>query len=287
MSMILINESLDYETIKLICVYLKKGYAVLVKTDTQWGIMSLKQNVIYDIKKRPLNKKLIRFIGMNFKFDDLSIQQRKFLSKFWPGSVTVIKNGESFRLTNRRIINVIIAMLGRPVYCSSANISGGDPIQSIDEALSAFSHVSNKLVGLVPVHDYREKKWEDNLPSTIVDIDYWYIVRKGSRYEEVLDFIANKIIPSYDKQREMIQNSFMKNTFKIPARYSRNYYGIPVIDIVPGLAKHVRTKNVKKLIKWYQLEEQRELEMQAEAKQKMAEATTDNKKRKKQKKQKK
>lgn len=269
MSMILINESLDLTTIKTVCKYLKKGYAVLVKTDTQWGIMSLRPQLIYQIKKRPLDKKLVRFVNGNFRFSNLSLQQRKFINHFWPGSVTIIKDGESFRLTNRRIINLILAVLNQPVYCSSANVSGGDPIQSIDDALTVFSHASNRMVGLIPVHNYKQKEWEDNVPSTIVDIDYWYIVRKGTRYEEVLDYIANKIIPSYDKQQQYFENRLKRTFFKVPMKYTRNYYGIPVIDLVPGLALNVRKKNVKQLIKQYQQEEQRELmlEKQAQAKQ--------------------
>ncbi len=256
MGMILLNESYDMETIQLICRYLKRGYCVLVRTDTQWGLMALDPTIIYEIKKRPPEKKIIKLVSPNFKFYDLSLQQEQFVRKFWPGSVTIIKDGLGFRLTNRRFLNAIIIALGQSVYCSSANISGGDPITTIEEALTVFAHASDKLIGLVPTGKVATPKNGANLPSTIVDIDYWYIVRKGMRYEEVLSFIANKIIPSYDKQDEYIAKRQARMIYKTPARPVETYYGLPVIDVHRGLSRHIRERNNKILARQY-IEENR------------------------------
>lgn len=251
MGMILLNESYDLETIRLVCRYLKRGYAVLVRTDTQWGIIAIDPAIIYEIKRRPLDKKIVKLVSPRFKFFDLSIQQEQFVKKFWPGSVTIIKDDQAFRLTNRRFLNAIIIMLGESVYCSSANISGGDPITTINEALTAFAHASDKLIGLIPSRKIPVPKSGANLPSTIVDIDYWYVVRKGARYEEVLSFLANKIIPSYDKQRERIEKRQQKLLYKVPDRSIEPYYGLPVIDVRRGLSKFIRERNNRILARQY------------------------------------
>ncbi len=262
MGMVLLNESYDMETINLVCRYLRKGYCILVRTDTQWGLMAIDPAIIYEIKRRPPEKKLIKLVSPKFKFFDLSLQQEQFIRKFWPGSVTVVKDGLGFRLTNRRFINAILITLGESVYCSSANISGGDPITSIDEALTVFAHVSDKLIGLVPSKRIPNPTGT-NLPSTIVDIDYWYIIRKGLRYEEVLSFIANKIIPSYDKQAEYIEKQQQKFIYKTRGTPIEGYYGLPVIDVHRGLSKHIRERNNRILAKTY-LEEQKKLSQNTE-----------------------
>ncbi len=261
MGMILLNESYDMETITLICRYLRKGYCILVRTDTQWGLMALDPAIIYEIKRRPPEKKLIKLVSPRFKFYDLSIQQEQFIKKFWPGSVTIVKDGLGFRLTNRRFINAILLTLGESVYCSSANISGGEPITSIEDALSVFAHVSDKLIGLVPSRRIAPIGDGSNLPSTIVDIDYWYIIRKGMRYEEVLSFIANKIIPSYDKQAEYIEKQKEKLIYKTIGTPIETYYGLPVIDVHRGLSKHIRERNNRMIARSY-LQEQKKKDAQ-------------------------
>ncbi len=66
MGMVLLNESYDMETIKLICRYLKRGYCILVRTDTQWGLMALDPTIIYEIKRRPAEKKLIKLVSPRY-----------------------------------------------------------------------------------------------------------------------------------------------------------------------------------------------------------------------------
>lgn len=242
MSMILINQDFSPETIEVLCNYLRRGYVLLIKTDTQWGLMSADPMKIYSIKRRPEGKKIVRLVGPNFKFLDLSFQQKMFISKFWPGAVTIIKGGEAYRLANNNFINAILLSVGRIIYCSSANISGADPIHTIDEAISVFNHAANDIVGVIP-QLAEDREWSDSLPSTIVDIDYWYIVRKGLKYEEVLDFIANTIIPSYKE----ISDDIHKKRNEILNKYSKYqppsfYEGIPLIGVNPKRDREIINK---------------------------------------------
>lgn len=253
--MIILNEVLDNETIDLVCRYMLKGYAVLIKTDTTWGIMALQPNIIYEIKRRPLDKKIIKLIGPNFRFGNLTTPQKMFIRKFWPGSVTIIINGESYRLTNKRFINILISRLGSFVYCSSANISGGDPITTIEEALTVFAHDVDKMIMLAPIKEdmtvYENPHLDYNhnlqLASTIVDIDYWYIVRAGAKYFEVLNYISNEIIPYYQKIEKDILEYEQSLLIEVAPKKVVNYEGTPIIDIVRGLTPAVRKWRKKQI----------------------------------------
>ncbi len=177
---------------------IKNGKAVIIPTDTVMGILANNENIIYKIKNRPKEKKIIKFIFNLSELGELSELQLKFINKFWPGCVTIVKNKVSFRMPNNKCILYLLSKCGS-LYCSSANVSGEETIIDSSHVLTQFN-VNKFYYDLVVV----EGKPNGKLASTIVDIDKWVILRKGEKYNQVLDFIKNnvkdeKIIILYDE----------------------------------------------------------------------------------------
>ncbi len=188
-----------YSELDSVVFEIKNNKAVIIPTDTVMGILANNENIIYQIKNRPKNKKIIKFI---FNLNDLGTLtqiQKEFVNKFWPGGVTIVKNQISYRMPNDKYILYLLSKCGT-LYCSSANISDQQTIIDSNHVESQFS--SKKwYFDLVVV----EGKPGGNLASTIIDIDNWKILREGEHLVEIQDFINNhnihnkKFIILYDE----------------------------------------------------------------------------------------
>jgi len=55
---------------------------VLIPTDTIIGLLAKNQDVIYEIKQRDRNKKIIRFVADYKLLGDLTVEQKQFLDLF-------------------------------------------------------------------------------------------------------------------------------------------------------------------------------------------------------------
>lgn len=153
-----------------------KNYCVLMPTDTIIGLLAKSPDIIYEIKKRDKSKKIVKFVADYDELGELTVEQKQFLDLFWPGAVTIIKNGISYRMPNFPPILKLIKKTG-PLYCSSANISGEEPVVSHNDAIFKFG-ANSKLI-------YVEARQQISSPSTIIDIDKWEYIRKGANYELV------------------------------------------------------------------------------------------------------
>lgn len=159
---------------------LVKNHCVLIPTDTVIGLLAKNKEVIYNIKKRDANKKLVRFVANYDLLGDLTVEQEQFLDLVWPGTVTIIKDNESYRMPNVPTIIKLVEKIG-PLYCSSANISGEEPVKNHKEAIFVFGANSRLM--------YVEGQQTLSSPSTIIDIDKWEYVRKGANIELVESFL--------------------------------------------------------------------------------------------------
>ncbi|MGL4950916.1 MAG: L-threonylcarbamoyladenylate synthase [Mycoplasma sp.] len=175
------------ESINKIIENLKSGIIIVIKTDTQWGVICKDQLPIYELKKRDPNKKLIKFVTSNFEFNDLDEKQKEFIGSVWPGKTTIIHNGESYRKTTDEKLNFIIDSFNDNLYSSSANISGLNPINSIEEFQTTFNDYSGDILFVVDSNSS-----SNTLPSTIVNIDNWEVIRKGINYNDI-DSIIKKV----------------------------------------------------------------------------------------------
>lgn len=176
----------QYSDIDNVAFELLNEKAVIIPTDTIIGIMSKNVNLIYEIKERSRSKQIIVFLPDHSYLTDLDSHQKEFINKFWPGPITIIKNGISYRIPNDKYILYLLNKVG-PLYCSSANKSGDSPITQTYEANSSFD--STRFFHQVVIVAGKQLS---NVPSTIVDIDKWIILREGAMFNDVQSFIMEK-----------------------------------------------------------------------------------------------
>lgn len=165
-------------------VALKSGKAIILPTDTVWGIISLNEGQIYTIKNRPLEKKVCKFIA---SVDELGLPSflADAIRPYTPGSVSFVWKGISYRVPKCQYLIDLLRLTG-PVYQSSANISGQDPVQSVQEVFSVFKPHYDYIV----VVDNAPYEMLSQQPSTIIDLDKMEVVRQGEiDGQEILDEI--------------------------------------------------------------------------------------------------
>ena len=161
-----------FKDLNLIAKELKtKKKAAIIETDTVMGIVSLNKDLIYKIKQRPLNKKLVTFVSDINDIKKLTKLEKVVLKQYWPGALTIIKNKISYRIPNHKQTLELIKLTG-PIYSSSANISNCDPVKDIKEAIKVFDKHQDKII-------FVKGKNLTNQPSTIIDFDSYKILRQG------------------------------------------------------------------------------------------------------------
>ncbi len=157
-----------------IALALKDGKAAILPTDTVWGIVSLTENKIYQIKKRSFAKKVCKFvdsvdaIGMPPFLNDII---QPYMDK---GGLSVIWKGVSYRVPASAYLIDLLKLTG-PLYQSSANISGKPPIVMSQQAAIEFRDSINSLI----IVDNSPWEISSNTPSTIIDLDTMKVVREG------------------------------------------------------------------------------------------------------------
>ena len=165
-------QKLTFDQIEQIADAIKTyNNVVVVETDTVMGIVSLQPKEIYEAKQRPTEKKLIFLIHDINQVPNLTLSEKKVISKYWPGALTIIKDGISYRVPNHKSLLMLIGITG-PLYSSSANISGQKPVKDYLEAEKVFSKYTN---GLTIV----KGKELSSQPSTVINLDTYTVVRKG------------------------------------------------------------------------------------------------------------
>lgn len=165
---------------------IKNGKAAIIATDTVIGIVCLYPELIYQIKQRPLEKKLIKFVCDYNQIPYISDTDIQFLKKFWPGQVTAVIQNQGYRMPDDDWLLLLLSKTG-PLYSSSANISNGNVIDRISDADFTFNE--KFFYNLILILD--DKEPSDIEPSTIVDLESWKILRKGAVYDLVKTYIDN------------------------------------------------------------------------------------------------
>lgn len=126
---------------------LEAGLVIGVPTDTVYGLSSLKQfgSKIYEVKNRDKAKKLVTMLSDVNQIDVTNQILLQKMEEVWPGPVTLIFDyqGEmtSFRIPDEPNLLALLEKLGKPIYTTSANISGKDPCLTRDEFNSEFPNI--------------------------------------------------------------------------------------------------------------------------------------------------
>ncbi len=172
--------------LKEIVRWLRDGNIVCTQTDTVIAFVALSEDILYEIKKRNRNKKLIRFVRFLSILDILDPMQRRFMSEFWPGGTTIIRDKIAYRSSRTFLIRHLLHDV-KMLYSTSANISGTPLHYSLEEVYEVFKD-NDKIM-------YVDDRYIINtsMPSTIVDVDEWIILRRGNTANEVDEFLKRHI----------------------------------------------------------------------------------------------
>ncbi len=189
---------------------LRAGELLIVPTDTVHGICCDYQNLesvrnIFEIKGRSEKKPLILLIGSLSMLDGLvngvTGTQRKLMSKFWPGALTIIfkksarvsdtitAGGSTIgvRMPAQSDVLALISELGRPIVATSVNISGSESLLTLSDISAGFPNVAI-LDGVSS---------GDGVASTVLDAsgEFVKILRQGSlSKEEIEECLREKVI---------------------------------------------------------------------------------------------
>jgi len=134
---------------------IKKGLIGVIPTDTIYGIVCSAMNKksvekLYKIRKRDLKKPMIILLSSikDLNLFDIKID-KKITDKYWPGKVSIIvpikkftylhrgKESLAFRLPDNKDLIKLLKLSG-PIVAPSANVEGGEPAQTIEEAYNYF-----------------------------------------------------------------------------------------------------------------------------------------------------
>ncbi|MDO5328717.1 MAG: L-threonylcarbamoyladenylate synthase [Coriobacteriia bacterium] len=154
---------------------LKNGDICIFETDTVVGIgcipTSKNLNKIYEIKNRPLEKKLpwlVADLNMAYKYIKADFNDNIVKSK-WPGKTTFIFNSLkggtlALRQPATEELQKIMSEIDSPIVCTSANISGEPAVSSIKDV---NSHI---LKSADFVYDKKLNLTQTNKSSEIIDL---------------------------------------------------------------------------------------------------------------------
>lgn len=162
------------------------GGVIICPTEGVYGISALASNDqaiarIIKIKHRALNKGLI-VVASNLKmchtvvdFPKLTAEAQQLLYSKWPGHATFIlpaaaqvspvltgaRSTLAVRVTAFPLLSRLCDLVGAPIVSTSANISGSEPLQTLEELRAVFAHEVDYILD--------EPCQGLNKPSTIYD----------------------------------------------------------------------------------------------------------------------
>jgi L-threonylcarbamoyladenylate synthase len=187
----------EVKKINLIVKALESGQAVVLPTDTSYGLAvnALKSNVVGQVfkikgrsKKEPLSI-MVRDIGMASRIAQIDFRTKKLFNKFLPGPLTLIvkkkklpknltagKGSVGLRIPDHEVIKEVMTKINFPITATSANVSGKKEPYTVKEILRQYK---NKK--LAPDLIVDAGKLPRCLPSTIVDLteEKIKLIRKG------------------------------------------------------------------------------------------------------------
>lgn len=164
---------------------LKDGKLAITPSDTVYGIIGDATNInviheVYKIKKRPYTKPLIIMVSsmemLKEYIKEISPLEQELINNYWPGPLTILltKNEKisNFITNNSPLVGVrypnnqdlieIMNKLGKPIFSTSANITGTETITNV-------KMLENEMIQQIPyIYDAGEII---NPPSTIVKVE--------------------------------------------------------------------------------------------------------------------
>ena len=132
-------------------VELRAGRAVIIPTDTVYGLAALPENVdlLFELKQRPPDKAVAILVAQPADaerlFDPLPAT-RRLMEACWPGALTIVQDGNGVRCPDHPLVQTLAAAVG-PIATTSANLSGQPTPHTASEAAAAFPAVQLVIDG--------------------------------------------------------------------------------------------------------------------------------------------
>ncbi|MEA1980438.1 MAG: L-threonylcarbamoyladenylate synthase [candidate division Zixibacteria bacterium] len=203
----IIKAGLIFENSKLllqIISSLKNNHIIVAPTETRYGLLVRADNKtaienLYEIKQRPSSMPTAVFVKSLKEIDDLAIMNEistKLTNRFLPGPLTlvlntkikfpepvVVNNKIGIRYSPSEIINKLVNAVDFPLTATSANLSGQNENETIEEIYQTFG----QKVGF-----YLDEGRLNSLSSTVVDCseNRCRILRAGAiDNDEIMDLL--------------------------------------------------------------------------------------------------
>jgi len=191
------NKFPEQDKIEEVVDVLRAGGIAGIPTETVFGLACNGNDAnavekLYGIKNRPFDKSLVIQIADINKLLDHQVRMtseiKNILSRFWPGSLTVIvdtKYGKTgFRMPDNKATLSIIRKSDFPLVVTSANLSGEKDLLCAEDTKLVFGEKID-----VVVDDGTKAR---GIASTVLDCTQipFKILREGSIAEEIRQFLT-------------------------------------------------------------------------------------------------
>ncbi len=134
------------ELVETAAAELRAGRAVVIPTDTVYGLAALPENVdlLFELKQRPRDKAVAILVARpadaEALFDPLPMT-RRLMEACWPGALTIVQDGHGVRCPDYPLVQALASAVG-PIATTSANLSGQPTPRTAAAAAAAFPDVS-------------------------------------------------------------------------------------------------------------------------------------------------
>ncbi len=259
----LIMTVINKENIQKIIKILKNEGVIIFPTDTVFGIGCLFEKdtalkKLFKIKKRPKRKKIPLLVSNKEMIEgiiegEIPSKMNKLIKLFSPGGLTyIIKAKKKYkkyanidgtiavRIPDNEFLLNLINKLKKPLFATSANISGNKEINDIKKLKEVFK---DKIDAIVPGEPKK------NIPSTIISFktDLPYFIRIGA--------IPKKDIRSHIKTKTTVLFVCSGNTCRSPMaeEYAKKIANTKIFNFNSAGTLHIQdtpiSENSAKIIK--------------------------------------
>ena len=199
------SDNIDSSLIKRITEVLLSGGIIALPTETVYGLAGCSDDEraiekLYKVKGRPKHKEFTYALAdkekaKEYYFSTLAPFAYRLMDEYWPGPLTVIyyspeSKKVGIRIPSHPVALKVLERLGKPVFLSSANISGQKELLSASEIEATFKDNIDLIVDSPPGKSAK--------PSTILDLTYYpfKVIREGdvTKRDIVSTFIKKRIL---------------------------------------------------------------------------------------------
>jgi len=197
MKLVKFEEVLDFDSVLNECSdLLENEKVVCIPTDTCYGLSCVYDSVaardqIATFKRTAKDKPLTMIVSsvqMLYEYCEVSSLAAQLIEEYWPGPLTLLlpsKFSDGFigvRLPDHSFLQSLVAKLDKPIFSTSANLTGQKEAYSIDELSQQFE---GKLDGLDFILD--NGVLDFNRPSTILKIvgEKLELIREGDLWGSI------------------------------------------------------------------------------------------------------